>query len=134
MTRLDAMAQIEAWFAARGREPFDFQRQTWAAYLAGKSGLIQAPTGMGKTLAAALGPMIEMLDEPVEKKSPPLTLLWITPLRALASDTVESLRVAAGELGLNWSIELRTSDTSASVRKRQKERLPTVLVTTPESA
>ncbi len=99
---------VERWFADRGIEPFAFQRETWNAYLAGESGLIQAPTGMGKTLAAALGPMIESL--PVTRASgpcvtrsarargpchgEPLKMLWITPLRALASDTVEALSSA----------------------------------------
>src|SRR5947209_3016458 len=131
----EGLARVNAYFASLGREPFAFQRQTWEAYLAGESGLIQAPTGTGKTLAAALGPVIESIDAgDAARKSPPLTLLWFTPLRALAADTVESLKLAVARLGPHWSIELRTSDTSATVRKRQKERLPTILVTTPESA
>ncbi|HEX4793883.1 MAG TPA: ligase-associated DNA damage response DEXH box helicase [Humisphaera sp.] len=130
----EALKRVNAYFASLGREPFVFQHQTWEAYLAGQSGLIQAPTGTGKTLAAALGAVIEMIDEGVaKKKSPPLAMIWITPLRALAADTVESLKAALSGLGLSWSIELRTSDTSASVRKRQREKLPTILVTTPES-
>src|SRR5690606_24340463 len=65
---------------------------------------------------------------------PPIRLLWLTPLRALAADTPRALSVAADELGLQrWSIELRTGDTSASVKARQKEELPSALVTTPES-
>lgn len=129
-------AQVEAWFAHLGREPFAFQREAWAAFGDGKDGLIQAPTGMGKTLAAAAGPMIEAIDagpSPKGKLGAPLTILWMTPLRALASDTVEAIRNAVEGLSLNWSVELRTSDTSSSVRRRQKDRLPTVLVTTPES-
>src|SRR6185369_17363580 len=107
MSEHASMETIEKWFADRGIVPFPFQRETWNAYLAGKSGLIQAPTGMGKTLAAALGPMIEFCStgfQPVPSitgtttghglktraTAAPLTLLWITPLRALASDTVES--------------------------------------------
>jgi ATP-dependent Lhr-like helicase len=129
--------RVEAFFRSTHREPFAFQRETWNAYLDGESGLIQAPTGTGKTLAAALGLPIEIFDEAPSsrpsKKSPPLLMIWITPLRALATDTVESLKAALGGLQLSWSVELRTSDTSASVRKRQRERLPTILVTTPES-
>jgi ATP-dependent Lhr-like helicase len=148
-TGLDRVVQ---WFAASGREPFAFQRETWAAYLAGRDGLIQAPTGAGKTLAAAIGPMIEWIDatsavqelrsadrggvaarRASSAAAPPLAILWITPLRALAADTVQSIQAVLDGLGLSWSVELRTSDTSASIRKRQKDRLPTVLVTTPES-
>lgn len=131
MTGLD---RVNSFFQSLNRSPFPFQRETWHAYLSNQSGLIQAPTGTGKTLAAALGPMIEMIDNgDSKKKSPPIVMLWITPLRALATDTVESLKLATAGLNLNWSIELRTSDTSASIRKRQRERLPTILVTTPES-
>jgi ATP-dependent helicase Lhr and Lhr-like helicase len=65
--------------------------------------------------------------------SDPLALLWLTPMRALANDTAHNLAVFSRALGLNWSVELRTSDTTQTVRKRQRERLPSVLVTTPES-
>lgn len=137
--------RVLAWFEAKNRTPFEFQRKTWDLYVAGHSGLVQAPTGMGKTIAAAAGPMIEFIDAlPVapkrqstaavkRKNSAPLAMLWITPLRALAADTSQSLQELVDALQLPWSIELRTSDTSASIRKRQRERLPTVLITTPES-
>jgi ATP-dependent helicase Lhr and Lhr-like helicase len=90
---------------------------------------------LGKTLAAAVGAGIEAIDEGTGKgkTAAPLVMIWITPLRALAADTVESLKAAIAGMRLNWSVELRTSDTSASVRKRQRERLPSILVTTPES-
>jgi ATP-dependent Lhr-like helicase len=142
------------YFRAGGRTPFEFQLRTWRAYLAGKSGLLQAPTGMGKTLAAAMGPIIDWMDHYPSISPPlrggstpakpgakgrnrnsaaPLTMLWITPLRALAADTAESLQPVVDALHLPWTIELRTADTSASVRKKQRDRLPTVLITTPES-
>ena len=131
---------IESWFERRGWQPFPFQRKVWEAYRAGASGLVHAATGTGKTYAAALGPMIEWLDEhpastPARRRAhtAPLTLLWLTPLRALAADTAESLRDAVESLGLPWSVETRTGDTSAAVRARQRRRLPTVLITTPES-
>ncbi len=110
------------------------QRACWRAYLAGKSGLVHAPTGLGKTYAAWFGPILEALAtaEPVGKP-PPLHHLWITPLRALANDTLESLRRPVEDLGLGWSLELRHGDLPARERARQKSRLPTVLVTTPES-
>jgi ATP-dependent Lhr-like helicase len=136
MTTLATLAagrsRVRDWFEREGRSAFPFQEQAWDAYLRGDNGLIHAPTGNGKTLAAALGPMIEAIDRG-DVKQPSLTLLWVTPLRALASDTVNSLQVAMQGLGLSWKVELRTSDTSASVRKRQKAKLPSVLVTTPES-
>lgn len=129
-------------FRERNLEPFAFQRETWEAYLRGESGLLHAPTGTGKTLAVWLGPLAEWIAEgrPVgprvarkRPEGPPLRVLWITPLRALAADTTAALADAAAALGAPWTIELRTGDTSASARRRQRERLPTALVTTPES-
>jgi ATP-dependent Lhr-like helicase len=138
---------FEEWFAARGWTAFDFQREAWAAYRAGESGLVHASTGTGKTLAAWGGPVSEWLAEQVgsakapelgKKKArrdsaPPLRVLWITPLRALAADTEESLRRPLDDLGIPWTLESRTGDTSAAMRARQRKRLPTALITTPES-
>ncbi len=102
--------------------------------------MIHAGTGTGKTYAAWCGPLLEALDEsPTSKRirrradAPPLRVLWITPLRALASDTEAALRLPVEALGLPWTIESRTGDTTQAVRARQRKRLPTALVTTPES-
>ncbi|MFA9477144.1 ligase-associated DNA damage response DEXH box helicase [Phycisphaerales bacterium AB-hyl4] len=134
------MNVVRHWFTQqRGYTPFDFQQQTWDAQLAGASGLVHAPTGMGKTFAVGLGPMMRWCDAHPDRqswaalKSPPLTMLWITPLRALASDTANSLREPIEDVGLPWTLELRTGDVSSSIKARQKKRLPSVLVTTPES-
>ena len=127
---------LHAWFKSLGRVPFAFQQHTWDAYLAGQSGLVHAPTGSGKTLSVIGGPMLEALaDPPKTTRGPaPFTVLWLTPMRALATDTAHALARAIEGVGLaNWKVELRTSDTSQSVRKRQKDRMPAVLVTTPES-
>ena len=133
------------WFDSRGWAPFRFQRDVWDAYLAGESGLIHAATGTGKTLAAWGGPLIEWEGERAggragersgrvrRDSAPPLRVLWITPLRALAADTEQALRQPLDDLGIPWSLESRTGDTSASVRARQGRRLPTALITTPES-
>ena len=122
----------ERFFATRGWTPFSFQRDAWAAYAQGKSGLIHAPTGFGKTYAAfcaacALGPVGS------EKVAPPITILWVTPLKALAADTTLSLKDAAATMQPTWIVGLRTGDVSISERAKQDRRLPTVLVTTPES-
>ena len=125
------------WFKRRRWQPFDFQRQTWDAYLSGKSGLIHAPTGTGKTYAVSIPPLIEWLNEFPDKKSRtssvPLRLLWITPLRALANDTAQSILAPIIDLKLPWTVELRTGDTSSKIRARQRLVFPSVLVTTPES-
>lgn len=134
-------ASIDAFFAANSWEPFPFQRQVWSAYFAGESGLVHAATGTGKTYAAWLGPVLEWLrDHPAGRARPrkrshaaPLRVLWITPLRALAADTELALRAPVEALGLPWTVETRTGDTSPALRARQRERLPTALVTTPES-
>jgi ATP-dependent Lhr-like helicase len=129
----DPLAAVEGWFADRGWEPFPFQREAWAAYRAGESGLIHASTGTGKTYAAFLGPALEALAEPAAADPAPLRVLWVTPLRALSGDTALSLANAAGRLGLEWLVETRTGDTGSAARARQRKRLPAVLVTTPES-
>ena len=64
---------------------------------------------------------------------PPLTLLWITPLRALAADTTLAVTRATAALRPHWTVGLRTGDTASGERARQDRRLPTILVTTPES-
>ncbi len=141
--RTDAsLHAVEAWFASRGWCAFRFQREAWAAYADGRSGLIHASTGLGKTYAAWLGPVMESLARHEARaadaknrreSSEPLRVLWITPLRALANDTAQNLRAPIEYLGLRWSVEVRTGDTSSSVKQRQKKRMPTALVTTPES-
>ncbi|MDB4890893.1 MAG: associated domain protein, partial [Gemmatimonadetes bacterium] len=131
----------ERWFESRGWRPLDFQREVWEAYLNGESGLVHAATGTGKTLAAWWGPLLEWIAEgnasplkrPRRANAPPLRVLWITPLRALAADTLESLAAPLTDLNLPWTLESRTGDTKPGQRARQSKRLPTALVTTPES-
>ena len=135
-----ARSRVDAWFASRGWSAFDFQREVWSAYARGESGLIHAATGTGKTYAAFVGPVLEALAEPERPRAmrkrneaAPLRVLWITPLRALAADTEQALREPIEALGLPWTVESRTGDTTAATRARQRTRLPTALVTTPES-
>ena len=131
---------LERWFTENGWEPFAFQRDVWRAYADGASGLIHAATGTGKTYAAWMGPIRSWLASnpaaPSQKKRSahaPLQVLWITPLRALAADTETALRAPIEALGIPWTIESRTGDTADKVRKAQRERLPSALITTPES-
>ena len=139
------MTQLIDWFASRGWTPFAFQREVWAAYRHGESGLVHAATGTGKTLAAWGSALSEWLGDETAANAPPngkrprrdrapaLRVLWITPLRALAADTEAALGEPLGDLGIPWSLESRTGDTSAAIRARQRRRLPTALITTPES-
>jgi len=123
---------VANWFASRGWKPFRFQREVWEAYKNGESGLIHAATGTGKTYAAWLGPLTEWMEGDGETY-PPLRVLWITPLRALVADTEQALRAPLRDLGIPWRLESRTGDTRPAVRAKQEKRLPTALITTPES-
>lgn len=131
----DPFDAARAWFASQGWTPFAFQEEAWGAYARGESGLVHAPTGMGKTYAAAIPPLAFAAGvyETSAQPAPPLSLLWITPLRALAADTGLAIARAAHALAPHWTVDVRTGDTSAAARARQTERLPTALVTTPES-
>ncbi|MDA9934580.1 ligase-associated DNA damage response DEXH box helicase [Rubripirellula sp.] len=130
---------VDRFFQSIGWKPFRFQRSTWRAYRDGSSGLVHSATGTGKTLAVWMGPILKWLgenrnrDKWQPKRPPGLRVLWITPLRALAGDTEASLRQPIDHLGLPWRLESRTGDSKASAKARQLKRLPTALITTPES-
>lgn len=127
-----AAAAVRAWYRQEGWTVFRFQQQAWRAYADGHSGLIHSPTGSGKTLAAWLGPVRAALAKPPGPGAA-LKVLWITPLRALAGDTRLSLESALKGVGLDWTVGLRTGDTPAGERTRQRRKPPDALVTTPES-
>ncbi len=110
--------------------PFDFQEETWSAYCAGMSGLLNAATGTGKTMAAWLGPVLGTRADPGQ---PGIRVIWVTPLRALARDLERALMEPLQSLGCDWRVEQRTGDTGSAKRARQKTRPPQALITTPES-
>jgi ATP-dependent Lhr-like helicase len=129
-----ATTAFRAWFARRGWQPFTFQEEVWEAAAGGSSGLLHAPTGTGKTLAAWLGAVARSTAAVPEASGP--RVVWLTPLRALAADTVRALaEPLAGRDAVvrDWTVAARTGDTSAADRRRLRERWPTALVTTPES-
>ena len=123
---------IARYYSNRDWKPAPFQRQAWQAYLRGDSGLIHAPTGTGKTLAAWFGPMIRSLKNNRGTESG-LRVLWITPMRALAADTEKALAESIPELGLDWTVARRTGDSTAAQRARLRKTPPDALITTPES-
>ncbi len=127
-------APLAAWFAARGWKPAPFQRETWRRYLDGESGLLHTPTGSGKTLAAFGGPLLEALagDAPMAPGEGP-RVLWVTPLRALAADTTRALTQTAADMGLAWTVALRTGDASARDKRLARQGRAQALVITPES-
>ncbi|MBA6097520.1 ligase-associated DNA damage response DEXH box helicase [Pseudomonas juntendi] len=122
-----------AWFSKRGWKPFAFQRRVWAAVERGESGLLHASTGAGKTYAVWLAALRAFKAQAQGRQAAPLQVIWITPMRALAADTARALQAPLDELGLPWSVGVRSGDTSSAERARQARRLPSVLVTTPES-
>jgi ATP-dependent helicase Lhr and Lhr-like helicase len=131
-TRAPILTPALEWFESRGWTPFPFQEEVWERYLRGESGLIHAATGYGKTYAAWFGPVLNAVRTRDEGGGG-LRVLWITPLRALVNDTVEALRRPLEDLGVPWTVERRTGDTSSEIKSRQRDSLPEVLVTTPES-
>ena len=145
----------DTWFSQQGWKVFPFQREVWQAVANGVSGLLHATTGSGKTYAVWLAALNQYAQPPALPRSttatkgadvskraavtqrapaaPPLTVLWITPMRALAADTERALTTPLQAMNIPWSVGVRSGDTSASQRARQALRLPTVLITTPES-
>jgi ATP-dependent Lhr-like helicase len=121
------------WFATRGWKPLKFQRQVWKAMGEGRSGLLHATTGAGKTYAVWLGALQAFAPKALANKPPRLTVLWLTPMRALAADTLRSLQAPLEAFQPGWSAGSRSGDTGSAERTVQNKRLPTVLVTTPES-
>ena len=130
---------VDQWLAGRGWKSFPFQREVWRAIAEGRSGMLHATTGSGKTYAVWLGMMAALLlrhpsgKQASKAAAEPLRVIWLTPMRALASDTTRALTQPLAALAPSWTIGQRTGDTSSAERARQNRRFPTVLVTTPES-
>ena len=128
---------VAEWLRQKGRQPFAFQAKTWNSILAGESGLVNAPTGCGKTYAVFLGAVIRFINEHpdnfTECGENGLKLLWVSPLRALAKDIGRAMEEAIRELGLQWRVAIRNGDTTTSERQKQKRKMPEVLIITPES-
>ncbi len=129
--------KIEQWFSRRGWNPFDYQREVWKAFLSGKHGLLNAPTGSGKTYALYMPVLINWIDKHpktyTELADNGLQLLWITPLRALARDIEQALQQVVDDLDIPWQVARRTGDVSSYQKQKMKEQMPEVLITTPES-
>jgi ATP-dependent helicase Lhr and Lhr-like helicase len=128
---------ILAWMETEGRQPFHFQEEAWQYILQGRSGLVNAPTGCGKTFSVFLGALIDYINHHPEdyrtRGGNGLQLLWITPLRALAKDIGRAMEQVIRGLGMRWQIGTRNGDTDANERARQKRKMPEVLIITPES-
>jgi ATP-dependent helicase Lhr and Lhr-like helicase len=119
----------ESWFKTQGWSSFEFQREAWQAYADGFSGLVNAPTGSGKTYSLLIPILLE--NTPRSSKGP--LAIWITPIRALAKEIELSAAKATKGLGTKWRVGVRSGDTSTKERAKQKENPPEFLITTPES-
>ena len=137
------------WFASRGWTPRAHQLELLSRARNGRSVLLIAPTGGGKTLAGFLPTLVE-LSERAERRTEPaksralmstgrdvkraggLHTLYISPLKALAVDIARNLETPVSEMGLPIRIETRTGDTPTSKRQRQRRDPPDILLTTPE--
>lgn len=126
----------KTWFAQRGWSPFPFQEESWSYYLKGYSGLVNAPTGSGKTYSIFIAELLDFISHHPDyqsKKSNGLRLIWITPIRALAKEIAQSCIRAIEGFGLQWDVQIRTGDSTAAERQKIKKQPPEVLITTPES-
>ena len=128
---------ITDWLSSKEQQPFLFQEQTWEKIINGESGLVNAPTGYGKTFSVFLGAVIQYINQHPKdyqsKKQNGLQLLWITPLRALAKDIGRAMEEVFTELGMQWKVAIRNGDTPTSERQRQKRNMSEMLIITPES-
>ncbi|MDF3077817.1 MAG: ligase-associated damage response box helicase [Sphingobacteriaceae bacterium] len=128
---------ISEWFRTKRWEQFPFQKEMEEAYLHGFSGLLNAPTGSGKTFALFLPFVASYINSHPEDyktvQSKGLRMLWITPLRALTNDIRKAMQTVVDDLEIPWKIASRTGDTPAKEKQDLKKNLPQVLLTTPES-
>jgi len=127
-------APFADWFARRGWTPRPHQLELLAKARAGRSTLLIAPTGAGKTLAGFLPSLVALQERP--KRAPlggrSIHTLYVSPLKALAVDIARNLEAPVAEIGLTVRLETRTGDTSVHKRQRQKLNPPDILMTTPE--
>ena len=130
------MAIASDWFKRQGWDPCPFQHKTWAAFMEGRHGLLNAPTGSGKTYALWFPILLEYMRQHPNfrdghKKG--LKAIWITPLRALSREIHQSAERITRDLDIPFEVGIRTGDTSSAERARQRKILPDLLITTPES-
>ncbi|MEM7380625.1 MAG: ligase-associated DNA damage response DEXH box helicase [Bacteroidota bacterium] len=136
MTRSELYEIAESWFEEQGWTPFPFQKKTWTAFLQGKHGLLNAPTGSGKTYALWFPIVLQYIKQNPDYKKlhkKGLKAIWITPLRALSQEIKQSAERVTSDLGTMLTVGIRTGDTSTKERAAQRKTMPDLLITTPES-
>ena len=126
----------KSFFQQQSWTSFPFQLETWKAFLQGKNGMLHAPTGSGKTYALWIPIALNYIrkNKNYKEKAPlGLKAIWITPLRALSIEIKQAAEKMIADLELPLTVGIRTGDTSASDRAKQKTKMPDLLITTPES-
>ncbi|MCH9817067.1 MAG: DEAD/DEAH box helicase [Actinomycetia bacterium] len=145
-------ADTRRWFADTFVAPTAAQAQAWQAISAGENALVVAPTGSGKTLAAFLWAIDRMTTAATESAAeaesnprpggtvqPGSTVLYVSPLKALAVDVERNLRSPIAGIGrvrgsaLPITTGVRSGDTTPADRRRLISKPPDILITTPES-
>jgi ATP-dependent Lhr-like helicase len=136
MTRDQLFTIADEWFKTQKWKPFPFQKETWTAFLQGKNGLLNAPTGSGKTYALWIPIVLDYI-----KKNPHyltqhktgLKAIWITPLRALSVEIRQAAERIVDDWNVPMTVGIRSGDTTSAERAKQKDKMPDLLITTPES-
>ena len=125
------------YFSDKNWKPFEFQVQAWNDYLDGKSGLLNAPTGSGKTFALWFPVILDYIrNHPNDWRKPQksgMQLIWVTPLRALSQDIQKAMQEVCDQIGLPWKVAVRNGDTDSKTKQSQFKNPPECLVTTPET-
>ncbi|NMM03292.1 DEAD/DEAH box helicase [Paraburkholderia sp. RP-4-7] len=137
---------VAGWFLKTFPAPTDAQAAAWPQIRSGRSTLVAAPTGSGKTLTAFLSALDELVQQGLANGGalPDETLVvYVSPLKALSNDIRINLQVplqgiaaeldARGLPPLDIRTAVRTGDTTQQERNALKKRAPHILVTTPES-
>ena len=119
------------WFASNDWKAHAFQKKAWKHQLEGYSGIVNAPTGSGKTYSVLLPVFAPYINK--KEKAKGLKLIWIAPIRALAKEICISAERAIEAFGLDWKVGIRTGDTKTTERQKQITTPPQILITTPES-
>ncbi|MBW8201341.1 ligase-associated DNA damage response DEXH box helicase [Flagellimonas abyssi] len=136
MNRKELLEIAENWFQEQNWKPFSFQKESWNAFLEGKHGLLNAPTGSGKTYALWFPIVLNYIKNNSDYKTKHkkgLKAIWITPLRALSQEIKQSAERITQDLETQMTVGIRTGDTSAKERAKMRTHMPDLLITTPES-
>jgi ATP-dependent Lhr-like helicase len=137
LTREQLFHIADSFFEQQGWKPFPFQKKTWTSYLAGKDGLLNAPTGSGKTYALWVGIVMNFIkqhpDYQTKKPKKGLKAIWITPLRSLSQEISQTTQKFVDAIGVPLTVGVRSGDTDGKTRSAQMRNMPDLLITTPES-